>query len=486
VTPVPIRRAARAACTLLAATAAVASLAAPTREAAAQTWPTTDPVLRRIWTLGMDSSQTYPLMQALTDSIGPRLTGTPGIQRGHDWLVRTYGAWGVPARNERVGTWKGWRRGVTHVDLVSPRVRTLEGTMLAWSPGTGGRDVTAPVVLLPEAADSAAFAAWLPTARGRFVLVSPPHPTCRADESWERWALPATLDRVRAARDSVGDAWAGRVRATGYALSLGHRLARPGARAGRRGRRGRVALRGRWGVRKVFFTRNERAPALDLACEDYALLARLAANGQGPVLRVRADAEALGTVPTFNTVAEVRGAEKPDEYVVLSAHFDSWDAASGATDNGTGTVTMLEAMRLLRLAYPRPKRTILVGHWTSEEQGLNGSRAFVEDRPNVVRGLQALFNQDNGTGRIENVSAAGLVGAGEAWGRWAARVPSDLTSSIKFSFPGSPAAAAATTRRSSAPARRRSTSARGRGTTARTPGTPTATRSTRSASTTCA
>jgi Zn-dependent M28 family amino/carboxypeptidase len=196
---------------------------------------------------------------------------------------------------------------------------------------------------------------------------------------------------------------------------------------------------GGWGVRKVFFTRNERAPALDLACEDYALLARLAANGQGPVLRVRADAEALGTVPTFNTVAEVRGAEKPDEYVVLSAHFDSWDAASGATDNGTGTVTMLEAMRLLRLAYPRPKRTILVGHWTSEEQGLNGSRAFVEDRPEVVRGLQALFNQDNGTGRIENVSAAGLVGAGEAWGRWASRLPLELTRSIRFSFPGSPA-----------------------------------------------
>jgi hypothetical protein len=407
---------------------------------AVPSFPTADPVVRRLYALGMDSSRAAAFLQVLTDSIGPRLTGTPGLQRGHDWLVRTYSALGVPARNERVGTWKGWRRGATHVDLVAPRVRTLEGTMLAWSPGTGGRDVTAPVVLLPEAADSAAFAAWLPTARGRFVLVSPPHPTCRADESWERWALPATLDRVRAARDSVGDAWAGRVRATGYALSLG--TGSLGRALERAGAAGVVASRyeGGWGVRKVFFTRNERAPALDLACEDYALLARLAANGQGPVLRVRADAEALGTVPTFNTVAEVRGAEKPDEYVVLSAHFDSWDAASGATDNGTGTVTMLEAMRLLRLAYPRPKRTILVGHWTSEEQGLNGSRAFVEDRPNVVRGLQALFNQDNGTGRIENVSAAGLVGAGAAWGRWAARVPSDLTSSIKFSFPGSPAA----------------------------------------------
>jgi Iap family predicted aminopeptidase len=217
--------------------------------------------------------------------------------------------------------------------------------------------------------------------------------------------------------------------------SLGRALERAGAA-------GVIASRyeGGWGVQKVFFTRNEQAPALDVSCEDYGLLARLAANGQGPVVRLRADAEFTGPVPTFNTVAEVRGAERPGEYVMLSAHFDSWDAASGATDNGTGTVVMLEAMRLLRAAYPRPRRTILAGHWTSEEQGLNGSRAFVEDRPEVVRGLQALFNQDNGTGRIGSVSAAGLVGAGPALARWASRLPGALADSIRFGFPGAPSA----------------------------------------------
>jgi hypothetical protein len=112
----------------------------------------------------MDSSLAMPLLQTLSDSIGPRLTGTPEIQRGNDWLVRTYTGWGVTARNERVGTWKGWRRGATHLDLVGPRTRTLEATMLAWSPGTRGRDVTAPVVVLPALADSAAFQAWLPSA----------------------------------------------------------------------------------------------------------------------------------------------------------------------------------------------------------------------------------------------------------------------------------------------------------------------------------
>ena len=88
---------------------------------------------------------------------------------------------------------------------------------------------------------------------------------------------------------------------------------------------------------------------------------------------------------------------------MLSAHFDSWDGAQGATDNGTGTLVMLEAMRLLKKFYPNPKRTILVGHWGSEEQGLNGSRAFVEDHPEIVENIQASFKQDNGTGRVVNI-----------------------------------------------------------------------------------
>ena len=80
--------------------------------------------------------------------------------------------------------------------------------------------------------------------------------------------------------------------------------------------------------------------------------------------------------PVYNTVAEVRGSEKPGEYVMLSAHLDSWDGGSGATDNGTGTIIMLEAMRILHAAYPQPKRTILAGHWSGEEEGEIGSASI--------------------------------------------------------------------------------------------------------------
>ena len=109
--------------------------------------------------------------------------------------------------------------------------------------------------------------------------------------------------------------------------------------------------------------------------------------------------------PTFNTIGEIKGTEKPDEYVILSAHFDSWDGGTGATDNGTGTITMMEAIRILKKIYPNPKRTILIGNWGSEEQGLNGSRAFVEDHPEIIKNIQAVFNQDNGTGRVVNIQA---------------------------------------------------------------------------------
>ena len=123
---------------------------------------------------------------------------------------------------------------------------------------------------------------------------------------------------------------------------------------------------------------------------------------------------------------------------MLSAHFDSWDGASGATDNGTGTLVMMEAMRILKKIYPNPRRTILVGHWGSEEQGLNGSRAFVEDHPEIVKNIQVLFNQDNGTGRVVNLAGQGYLHAYDFLGRWLSKVPSSIRDNIETRFPGTP------------------------------------------------
>jgi hypothetical protein len=192
-----------------------------------------------------------------------------------------------------------------------------------------------------------------------------------------------------------------------------------------------------WGVDKIQSGRTNTVPSFDVSCEDFGLLARLAERGQHPRIRAFADAKlAPNESPVFNTIAEIKGSEKPDEYVMLSAHLDSWDAGSGATDNGTGTITMLEAMRILKAAYPRPKRTILVGHWSGEEQGDIGSGAFALDHPEVLKGLQALFNQDNGTGEIDTVQTNGFVDAAGNIARWLSRMPADVVRATTVAMPG--------------------------------------------------
>jgi hypothetical protein len=398
--------------------------------------PTGDSVIARIYDEGMRRSQAWPLAQALMDSIGPRLTGSPQNRAANEWLVRTYSAWGVTARNEKYGTWRDWTRGQSRVELVSPRARTLEATMLAWSPATPAGGVTGDVVMLPPAAesrDSAGFARWLGTVRGKLVLVSLPQPTCRPDSDLDAWAPPAAAASLRSARDSAATEFRRRAAVGGYDLrSLPAALEAAGAV----GVLSNAWSRG-WGVDKIFSARTTRIPTFDVSCEDYGLLARLAERGQRPQVHAVAESRtAPNEGPVYNTVAEVKGSEKPDEYVMLSAHLDSWDGGSGATDNGTGTIVMLEAMRILRAAYPHPKRTIVAGHWSGEEQGDIGSAAFAADHPEVLRGLQALFNQDNGTGEIDTVQTNGFVDAAAHFARWMSRMPEDVTRATVLALPG--------------------------------------------------
>ncbi len=426
---------------LLRGLVAASSLLLPAR-VTAQTpasFPASEPVLERIWRLGMDSSQVQRLGQVLLDSLGPRLTGTARQKAANDWLVSLYKQWGVEGRNEQIGTWRGWRRGHSHIDLVSPRVRTLEGTMLAWSPGTKKKDLTAPTIILPRFADSTEFVRWLPQAKGKLVLVSAPQPTCRPTDSWAANATPASKARMDSLRAEVQREWGGaNVRGTGYSNALG--TGSLGMRLEQGGVAGVITSRPKnaWGTIDVFESYNTVAPAVALSCEDYGLVFRLTENNQQPTLRLNLDADLLGEQPIFNTLGIIKGSEKPDEYVLLSAHFDSFDGGSGATDNGTGSLTMLEAFRLLTQVYPKPKRTIIVGHWTAEEHGLVGSRAYTEDHPEVVQGLQALFNQDGGTGRILSVGAGGLPNGGEHLTQWMSRLPKEFTSVVSARIPGSP------------------------------------------------
>src|SRR5690606_33900643 len=189
----------------------------------------------------------------------------------------------------------------------------------------------------------------------------------------------------------------------------------------------------------IFSAYTKEISMVDISLEDYGMLYRMVEHNGKPKLRIVAESKDLGMVPTFNTIATIKGTEKPEEYIILSAHFDSWDGGTGATDNGTGTYTMMEAARILKKIYPNPKRTIIVGHWGSEEQGLNGSRAYVADHPEIVSNIQAVFNQDNGTGRVVNLSGQGFLNAYDYLGSWLHAVPEDVSKHIETHFPGTPA-----------------------------------------------
>ena len=397
----------------------------------AQTFPTDDPVIRQMWQEGMeDGSQVEELSQVLLDSIGPRLMGSPGYDAAADWLLSRYASWGIDASKQEYGTWRGWERGYSHIDLIEPRVRTLSGMMLAWSHGTDG-PVEADVLMLPRFASRAEFEAWLPSVQGNMVAITLPEPTCREDESWEDHATPESFDEMRAERQEASQRWNESLRAIGQ--DYVERIESAGAVA---------VLTGNWsdgwGVDKIFSSPTGSIPGLHLSCEDYGLVARLAEQDQSPRIRLDAQAEFLGDVPAYNVVGRIPGTELPNEYVLLSAHLDSWDGASGATDNGTGTIMMMEAMRILQETYPNPRRTILVGHWGGEEQGLVGSTAFAHDNPEVVDGLQAAFNQDNGTWRVDYIRMMGFTGAGEHFARWFSAIPNQISDHIELDIPGLP------------------------------------------------
>jgi len=395
-----------------------------------------DAVVEKIISEATGNSQLKKLAHELTDGIGPRLVGTPQMKKAHDWAVEKYESWGIPARNEKWGEWRGWERGITHIDMVHPRTESLEGMQLAWSPSTRGKTVTAETIILADVADSIAFRNWLPNVNGKFVMISMQQPTGRDDRNWEEFATKESLEKMKTERTEAINAWRSRISKTGLnAKALALALENAGAVG---------IIASNWsagfGVNKIFGAQTTKIPTVDISLEDYGMLYRLTESGVKPQISIRADSRQLGMVPTFNTIAEIKGTEKPEEYVMLSAHFDSWDGGTGATDNATGTITMLEAMRILKKVYPNPKRTILVGHWGSEEQGLNGSRAFVEDHPEIVRNIQALFNQDNGTGRVVDISGQGFLHAYSYINRWLQPVPSEIRSEIKHNFPGLPGA----------------------------------------------
>ncbi|MDP9146269.1 MAG: M20/M25/M40 family metallo-hydrolase, partial [Acidobacteriota bacterium] len=163
-------------------------------------------------------------------------------------------------------------------------------------------------------------------------------------------------------------------------------------------------------------------PTAYMARENFTLLWRLLDASQTPSgltsqpLRAEVNIQASfggNGAEVYNTVAEIPGSEKPDEVVIIGAHLDSWDLGTGATDNGTGSTAVLEAARALRKLGVKPKRTIRFVLFTGEEQGLNGSKAYVKQHANELAKISAVLVHDSGTGKVLTIGLMGNYPARE-------------------------------------------------------------------------
>jgi len=353
-------------------------------------------VLTKIKQEGLDHSQVQAMFATLTDQIGPRLTGTPAHKQAAEWAAERLRAFGLQdAGLEPFQFGRGWMLDRLEVEMVEPRYMPLIGYAEAWSPSTPKAIVATPVMI--GGRSPADVQGMHDRLRGAIVLSQPQTEFIREDRPQP--TLSDNPVRIGAppnpgTRPSAADARA-------IALALHDAGAGVIVRTSP-GEHGTVFVLGR--------DEGEAGlPTIVLAAEHYNLIARMLERGMPVKLRVNMQTHYLTNDPnSYNVVATIPGTDPAvkDDVVLLGAHLDSWHTATGASDNADGAAALLEAMRILEAVGAYPRRTIRVALWSGEEQGLLGSKAYV-DRHLAGAANQAardrLFvylNLDPGTGPI--------------------------------------------------------------------------------------
>lgn len=397
---------------------------------------------------GMNRSQAMLTAHQLMDGIGARLSNSPSMRRAEDWAVRHMSALGLSnVRREGFEFGRGWEIIDSEVRMTAPRPMKLTAIPVAWTPGTSGT-VSAPVIVAPIS-ERSHFAAYRGQLRGKIVLISLPGEGSElTDTQFRRHDSDSLrkLDEYRQpSHDDPEHAIEERLKNSAYARDLDSFLASEGALAWVRiARRDGKLLHGEGYSFRVGDT--PKLPGIELAAEDYRRIARLARTGQPPMLSINSNVRFVDDdTRAYNILGDIAGSDPSAGYVMAGAHFDSWAAGDGAVDNGAGSVVVLEAARILRAIGARPRRTIRFALWGAEEQGLLGSRAYIEQHiasratpgglpeaerltrwsyswpiaPKADYGrLKAYFNMDNGSGKFRGVYAEGNAAATPLLKEW--------------------------------------------------------------------
>lgn len=350
-------------------------------------------------------------LQHLTDVIGPRLSGSAAMRRANEWTAAKLEEYGVDS--VALEAWPfgvTWERGPLTMRLVAPHERWLQAASWAWAPGTRGT-VTGDVVHLDVTTRAEFDVKVARRIRGKWVMRSEPFP--RVNPAAATKADSARVDTLRLALRERSQRMTQEQR--DFRVRLDDLLADEGIA-------GEIIDGGKdFGLFTMSGSPDDisRFPRIVVSHQTYAELHRLLGTGQKPRVEVNAsNTFGRDTVPQWNTVGEIRGSQKPDEIVLLGAHLDSWDIGTGATDNASGSIAVLEAARLLgalKRSGIRPRRTIRFALFGGEEQGLFGSQYYAAAHRHELAKFQAVLVLDNGTGRITGLA---LQGWDELQGLW--------------------------------------------------------------------
>jgi carboxypeptidase Q len=417
---------------------------------------------------GDKRSHVMETLSYLTDVSGPRLTGSPNIKAAQEWAKGKLTEWGL--QNAHLEPWgpfgRGWSLEGFAANMVSPHFSPLIAYPKAWSPGTNGAvrgtvvyfdakseadlekyrgKLKGAIVLMDKAREvkahfepegrriddedllklaNADYSSGEPRRRFEFT----PEQKAAAELTLKKWKMATAEGAAVILEPGRGDGGTIFVQSATVPVPVDTPY----------DKRPRVYAKDMTGV----------IPQAVVAAEHYNRMVRMIEKGVPVQVEVQINTRFYDQdLMSYNVIAEIPGTDLKDEVVMLGAHFDSWHGGTGATDNAAGSAVCMEVVRILQSLGFKPRRTIRIGLWSGEEQGLLGSRAYVADhfgkrvdQPDSRRGEQAgaqqatpqfdikpeqekvagYFNLDNGTGKIRGVFMQGNEGVRAIFRAWLA------------------------------------------------------------------
>jgi carboxypeptidase Q len=351
----------------------------PTRAQEAGPIKVRKPDVEQLVSTAREASQVMEHLDVLSNRLGPRLTGSDNLTHACQWTRERFASFGIA--NARLESWGefpvGFNRGPWFGRVVLPEPKALEFVTMAWSAGTKGA-VRARAVLAPNSKKELELAKEKGTLKGAWVLV--PRQGAGGGETSDpvfRRLLRTELDKSQAA---------GLISSSSSELLLTS------------------------GAYRIAWEKLPSLPSVTLLRKQFDELAGWLKESKPVTLEfdIR-NYFTKGPITLFNVIADIPGSERPDEYVIVGGHIDSWDGATGSTDNGTGVATTLEAARILAKAGVKPRRTIRFMLWSGEEQGLMGSAAYVKAHKDLMPKISAVLVHDGGTNYLSGIAATEAI-----------------------------------------------------------------------------